>query len=367
MKRNLSVMVAATVISLVPVSVALADTIDRSTHERVNTPRPQGLPALLGQEPSGANEVPAQQTQSVVGGSTLNIKQPVAEIVPEMAAPAPEVQPQQVAQPPAVQQAQPQPAPAPVKSVKRTRAGNKASGVSEARWWEKDGNPKVFAFRDCISGFARTQAQSAPKVNLRSVVAKAIKSDCDGSFSDMSRVLSSRFGSEKSREFAKELTESTFVPAVREAVLKVRDEQKIAAAKPSPLPAAAPPVPPASPASVPSASAATVPLPVSGEVELELAKEEMFSCYRDAADRVGPQPNREIDAVVDEVLLDCSDNTRSFFRQLFAIYPHSPASQADRMRDAISTNYRPAIARRVTALRAAGVSVPKQKVTSTAQ
>jgi len=196
MKRNLSVMVAATIISLAPVSVALADTIDRSTHERVNTPRPQGLPALLGKEPSGVNEVPAQQKQSVVGGSTLNIKQPVAETVPEMAAPAPEVQPQQVAQPPAVQQAQPQPAPAPVKSVNRKRAGNKASGVSEAKWWEKDGNPKVFAFRDCISGFARTQAQSAPKVNLRNVVAKAIKSDCDGSFSDMSRVLSSRFGSE---------------------------------------------------------------------------------------------------------------------------------------------------------------------------
>jgi hypothetical protein len=109
------------------------------------------------------------------------------------------------------------------------------------------------------------------------------------------------------------------------------------------------------------------PVPISKEAELELAKQEMFSCYREAADRVAPQRNRPVDAIVDNVLLECSGNTRAFFKRLFAIYPHSPSGQADRMRAAISDNYRPAIAKRVTAIRATGVSVQKQKVTSTEQ
>ena len=159
------------------------------------------------------------------------------------------------------------------------------------------------------------------------------------------------------------------MPAVRKAVLKVREEQKLAAAASTP---AVPAVAPAAQAAEQTTASLTPPAPaqpdpISVEAELELAKEEMFSCYRDAADRTAPQTNQPVDAVVDNVLLECSGNTRAFFKRLFAVYPHSPSAQAERMRTAISDNYRPAIEKRVTAIRATGASVQKQKVTSTAQ
>jgi hypothetical protein len=359
MYYKMSVMMVAGLVGMASVPAAWAESVERSDVTRINTPKPRGLSKLLGNEPTGFNEIPAQQTPSTVGGRTINITQPT---VPDTVQPAQPVQ-QQVRQPPAPRQLQ-QFEPAPKKAVARKRRKKRRSGIKEARWWETEGNPKVFAFSQCISGYARSQAQSTPKLNLQSVVAKAIKSDCDSQFSVMSQALSSRFGARKSRKLAKELTGSTFVPAVRKAVLKVRQEQRIAAANSAPQPTAAPATQPAIAA---AATAPQAPLPVSGEVELELAKEEMFSCYRDTADRVGPQPNLQIDAVVDQVLLDCSDNTRAFFTRLFEIYPHAPGAQAERMRKAIATNYRPAIAKRITALRAAGVTVSKQKITSTAQ
>lgn len=353
-------------------SGAWAESIERSSEDRVNTVKPRGIQAFTGTKPTGANEIPARQTVRSVGGRTINIVQPTVEGGVQPA------QTQQQAQQPAVrsgprQLQAAQPAVKPAKRKKRTstrkRRKKKTVRVSEAKWWRDTGNPKVFAFRDCISAYARTRAQKIPKLNLRSVVSRAIKTDCKRSFSSMSKVLAARFGGKKSRRMAKELTGSTFVPAVREAVLKVRDEQKLAAAAANPpAPAAAEPV--AQAAQQTTASLGPVPAPpqpISVEAELELAKEEMFSCYRDATDRTAPQSNQPVDVIVDNVLLECSGNTRAFFKRLFAVYPHSPSAQAERMRAAISNNYRPAIEKRVAAIRSAGASVQKQKITSTAQ
>jgi len=329
---------------------------------------------FTGTKPTGINEIPARQTINSVGGRTINIAQPS---VPSGANQAQQQQPQQPVVQPAPQAVQAaKPTATPVKRKRTANRKKKASGGSEATWWSKTGNPKVFAFRDCISAYARNQALKTPKLNLQSVVSRSIKTECDKTFSTMSSALATRFGNEKSHEMAKELTESTFVPAVREAVLAVREEQKLAVAATTPQPSTTP-QPPATPGSQASEQAAAAlsapvqaqpaPLPISVEAELELAKEEMFSCYRDAADRLAPQSNKPVDAAVDNVLLECSDNTRAFFKRLFAVYPHSPSAQAERMRSAISNNYRPAIAKRVTAIRSAGTSVKKQKVTSTAQ
>jgi len=373
MNYKFSAIAIVTIACLTGTSSAWAEGIERSGSDRVNTVKPRGIQAFTGTKPTGANEIPARQTVRSVGGRTINITQPTVE-----GGVQPVVVPQQVQQP--TVQAGPrqlqaaQPALKPVKRKKRTstrKRRKKKSRVSEARWWSKTGNPKVFAFRDCISAYARSQAQKIPKLNLQSVVSKSIKSECDKSFSSMSKVLAARFGGKKSRKVAKELTGSTFVPAVREAVLKVREEQKLAAASTPPEPAAAVVGQTTAGQTTATASLAPVPAPqpapIGVEAQLELAKEEMFSCYRDAADRVAPQSNQPVDAVVDNVLLECSDNTRAFFERLFAVYPHSPSAQAERMRTAISDNYRPAIEKRVSAIRSTGASVQKQKITSTAQ
>lgn len=366
-----SAIAVVTIACIAGASGAWAENIERSSEERVNTVKPRGIQVFTGTEPTGANEIPARQTVRSVGGRTINIAQPTVEGG---------VQPAQTVQQPAVrsgpQQLQAaQPAVKPAKRKKRAstrKRRKKRARVSEAKWWRDTGNPKVFAFRDCISTYARARAQKIPKLNLRSVVARSIKTECKRSFGSMSKVLAARFGGKKSRRMAKELTGSTFVPAVREAVLKVREEQKLAAAAANPpVPAAAEPFPQPQAGEQTTASLAPAavapPQPITVEAELELAKEEMFSCYRDATDRTAPQSTQPVDAVVDNVLLECSGNTRAFFKRLFAVYPHSPSAQAERMRSAISNNYRPAIEKRVTAIRSTGTSVQKQKVTSTAQ
>lgn len=371
MNCKFSAVAIVTIACLAGSSGAWAETIERSGNERVNTVKPRGLQVFTGTEPTGANEIPARQTVRSVGGRTINIAQPTVEGGVQPAPTQQQVQqPTVQSGPRQLQAAQPAVKPAKRKKKASTRKRRKKKArVSEAKWWRDTGNPTVFAFRDCISTYARARAQKIPKLNLRSVVARSIKTECKKSFGSMSKVLAARFGGKKSRKMAKELTGSTFVPAVREAVLKVREEQKLAAgAATPPLPTAAEPAVQAAEQTTASlAPVAAPPQPISGEAELELAKEEMFSCYRDATDRTAPQSNQPVDAVVDNVLLECSSNTRAFFKRLFAVYPHSPSAQAERMRAAISNNYRPAIEKRVTAIRSAGVSVQKQKFTSTAQ
>ena len=376
MKYKISTIAIASMVCFSGISAAWAETAEPSSNERTNTVKPRGIQAFTGSKPTGINEIPARQTVNSVDGRTINITQPS---VPDSVAQPDQVE-QQSQQPvvePAPQRLQAAQPPAKDEKTATRKRTKKVSRVSEASWWRDEGNPKVFTFRDCISAYARNQAQKTPKLNLQSVVARSIEQECDKSFSSMSQVLADRFGDKKSHEIAKELTESTFVPAVREAVLVVREEQKLAATATTPRPPAAaitpqPPAMPAGQVSEPVVAALPAPVmaqpvPIGVEAELELAKEEMFSCYRDAADRVAPQPGLPVDAVVDNVLLECSGNTNAFFRRLFAVYPHSPSAQGERMRSAISDNYRPAIAKRVTAIRSTGTSVQKQKVTSTAQ
>ncbi len=370
MKCKFSTIAIASLVCFSGLSAAWAETIEPSSNDRSNTVKPRGIQVFTGTKPTGINEIPATQTVNSVGGRTINIAQPS---VPGGANPSQQLQRPVVQPAPQTQQAA-KPAAEPVKRKKVTsrKRRKKAAGVSEATWWRDTGNPKVFAFRDCISAYARDQALKTPKLNLRSVVSRSIKRECDKSFSAMSQTLADRFGGNKSRDMAKELTGSTFVPAVREAVLAVREEQKLAEAAKTPQPPAVPAgqasgqAVAALPAPV-QAKPAPAPVPIGIEAELELAKEEMFSCYRDAADRLAPLTNQPVEAAVDNVLLECSGNTRAFFKRLFAVYPHSPSAQAERMRSAISNNYRPAIAKRVTAIRSAGTSVQKQKVTSSAQ
>ncbi len=267
MNSKSSAIAIVTIACLAGASGAWAENIERSGNERVNSVKPRGIQVFTGTKPTGINEIPARQTVRSVGGRTINIAQPTVEGGVQPAPVQQQVQQPAVRSGPQQLQAA-QPAVKPAKRKKRTstrKRRKKTARVSEAQWWRQTGNPKVFAFRDCISAYARTRAQKIPKLNLRSVVSRAIKTECSNSFSRMSKVLAARFGGKKSRRMAKELTGSTFVPAVREAVLKVRDEQKLAAANP-PVLAAAQPV--AQAAEQTTASLAPVPAPpqpISGE------------------------------------------------------------------------------------------------------
>lgn len=379
------------------VAPALSDSIERnSDNPRLNTTKPRGLNALFGGATStdgpAANQIEAQQTKSIVGERTINITQPeVPDLVPQQQQ-QPEQQqqqfeaaPQQPAPPPVVEAE-----PAPRQAAPRNSAASKAA---EADWWNETGNPKVFSFRDCISGHARAEAQARPKVNLKSVLADAMNGECKAQFAEVSNALVDRFGSKRGRQMAEELSGSTFVPAVREAVLTVRKEQKVAAqsnrtpartaaaaapqpSSPVPVPSPEPQAQPAGTGAVAATANAPAPEPVGPALDVAIAKEELFTCYRTHTDAIGPQPGSDVEMVVDQVLLECSDHTRAFFARLFAAHPMTPAKQAEKMREAIAQNYRPAIAERIKTLRASGVAATRsgggtstvvKSVTSTAQ
>lgn len=346
------------------VGAALADTAEGE--ERTRSRRPRPLSTLFGSGGStgpAANEIDAKQTPSRVDGRTINITQPkVPDSLGGTASkkPQPRVQPEpqpttpvlsqpQLLQPGQQQQAQPvqkvktQPA-------KKKRRARKKPSRNEPAWWAEVGNPKVAALRDCLSGYATEQAQARPKVNLKAVVASGRKSGCKSQSGKVYRALKARFGRKQARRVSSELVGSTYVPAVRAAVLAVREQQKnnqsaAAISQASLVPAAKAPAATAQPAAAPQ--------PVGPQLNLAIAKEEMFTCYRKRTDLLGANANQGVDVLVDQVLLDCSDYTRAFFTRLFEVYPHSPAKQAEKMRTAISQNYRPAIAGRFEALRKA--------------
>jgi hypothetical protein len=340
--------------------LAFAESIERTFKP---APSRNVMSILNGAESNGpaANQIPAQQTPSVVDGRTINITQP--SVPDTVRQDEPQRQPRQAA--PAPQQpVQRQP----VKRAEPAPGRSRDSEVSESDWWKDTGNPKVFAFRDCISGYARAQAQVRPKVNLQGILAEAIKGDCKSSFSNVSAVLAERFGSRKAKQMASELTGSTFVPALRSAVLDVRKQQKAArrqqqraqavatAPQAAPVQALQQPQPANAPARAPVAAAnPAAPQPVGPQLDVAIAKEDMFKCYRGQTDRLGGQPQGSVDEVVDQVLLECSDHTRAFFARLFSAYPVAPARQSEKMRQTIAENYRPAIAERVNALRTSNV------------
>jgi hypothetical protein len=220
-----------------------------------------------------------------------------------------------------------------------------------------------------LSQHVTSQARVRPKVNLKGILAEAIKDECKSSFNGVSAVLAARFGNRRAKQMASELTGSTFVPALRSAVLEVRKEQKTAqrqqartqavAAAPQSAGSAQTTQQQPQPANAPvrpAAAAPAAPQPVGPQLDVAIAKEDMFKCYRGRTDTIGAQPGRSVDEVVDQVLLECSDHTRAFFARLFSAYPVSPAKQSEKMRETIAQNYRPAIAERVEALRTSNVA-----------
>ena len=372
MSRTGMVVLAAVVALFALPGDTRAESVGDEDNRRKSITQPKGF---FGSN-TGASRVEARQTPRSVGGKTMNITQPeVPGSSGSVIVPAPRAPTQGIASrsPTQLQPNLVRSSPPKAKKKRYAKRKKRSNGkMSEGTWWKKVGNDKVFAFSDCISIYAGAQARSTPKLNLQSVVALGIEGECSSQFQHMSETLKDRFGAKRAATIAKELTGSTFVPAVREAVLAVRKQQKAATSVTAQTTPAVPMLQPdpapqvATPVAVPEQAG-------QGEAELERAKQAMFACYRATADRVAPQrASQPADQVVDVVLIECSQLTRAFFARLFKLHPQPKAQQTDRMREAIAGSYRPAITKRIEAIRQAATALPGssnavQKVTSSEQ
>ena len=99
------------------------------------------------------------------------------------------------------------------KSRKRRRAAKKPAKVTEEVWWEKTGNPAVFAFRDCLTEHAKRYEKLAGDVSAYAHVTQAMDAACRDEFDTMARTIAARFGEDGFRKVAGELIQTTFLPA----------------------------------------------------------------------------------------------------------------------------------------------------------
>lgn len=93
----------------------------------------------------------------------------------------------------------------------RKRRSRKLS--SEARWWQKTGNPAVFAFRDCINGDVASDPSVLQKQSEHERIVRAMDGNCSAEFDSMAKTLAARFGEKGFRRLSKELIQTTFLPA----------------------------------------------------------------------------------------------------------------------------------------------------------
>jgi hypothetical protein len=112
-----------------------------------------------------------------------------------------------------------------------------ATSGGEAAWWQRQGNPVVFNFRDCVASYASREARRSKDGTWADLLIRATESDCRAPFDEMARTLAKRFGETRIEPVMRELIDTTFLPAAKQA-----------AAESAPAPAApssdVPPLPP---------------------------------------------------------------------------------------------------------------------------
>jgi hypothetical protein len=107
----------------------------------------------------------------------------------------------------------------------------------EATWWQRQGNPVVFNFRDCVASYASREAQHSKDGTWADLLIRATEGDCRAPFDEMARTLAKRFGEARIEPVMRELIDTTFLPAAKQAAA----ESAPAATAPS---SAVPPLPP---------------------------------------------------------------------------------------------------------------------------
>jgi hypothetical protein len=88
---------------------------------------------------------------------------------------------------------------------------------AEAIWWQRQGNPVVFNFRDCVASYASREAGRSKEGTWADLLIRATESDCRAPFDEMARTLAKRFGEAKIEPVMRELIDSTFLPAAKQA------------------------------------------------------------------------------------------------------------------------------------------------------
>jgi hypothetical protein len=115
-------------------------------------------------------------------------------------------------------------------------SSERAAG-GEATWWQHQGNPVVYNFRDCVASYASREAQRNKDGTWADLLIRATEGDCRGPFDEMARTLAKRFGETRIEPVMRELIDTTFLPAAKQAAA----ESAPASAAPS---SDIPPLPP---------------------------------------------------------------------------------------------------------------------------
>jgi hypothetical protein len=87
----------------------------------------------------------------------------------------------------------------------------------EATWWQRQGNPVVFNFRDCVASYASREAARSKEGTWADLLIRATESDCRAPFDEMARTLAKRFGEARIEPVMRELIDTTFLPAAKQA------------------------------------------------------------------------------------------------------------------------------------------------------
>ena len=84
---------------------------------------------------------------------------------------------------------------------------------AEAKWWEKTGNPVVFAFRDCLYGDVASEPVVLQDLSEDERIIRAMDGNCSAEFDHMAETLAARFGEKGFHRLSAELIRTTFLPA----------------------------------------------------------------------------------------------------------------------------------------------------------
>jgi len=216
--------------------------------------------------------------------------------------------------------------------VKTTRVKRKARRTrGNAQWWERTGNPAVFAFRDCAANYASQQVKQGIKDTPANVITASMKSSCQLEFAKMAGVLIGGLGEEKSNEVLKELAQTTFLPTVRQALKTAQSAQPVLAAQ----------RPPAT-----SSTQAQ-----NRKALIAIAKKQMFNCFIERSDRLSAARSTKANTIASAVIAGCKPQSDMFFDNLFAASKANPQVIEQQKNIALDEVYRQAIIKRVLVTR----------------
>ena len=200
--------------------------------------------------------------------------------------------------------------------VART-AVRKQNNLSNGKWWEKTGNPAVFAFRDCAVKYAEANTRLSPPSQPSQLIAASIRSDCKAEFSTMAGVLLGGLGEAQANRIIRELATTTFLPAVKKVVTVAQFRLNARRAI------------------------------VHRDQQLASAKAQMFACFTTKADRLSVARTTSARVIAEAVIAGCRPQADAFFNLLFANVRERPAELQRKKNAALNETYREAIIRRV--------------------